>query len=275
MLLKEVNTAFETHKIIKYAQNANTVIRRNIPMQRITDNALFGNLFKGANYNEYGTDYCDLYVVYENYGIGYIVQFHVDARNEVHDIVNQFKQSCFYSDTAFVAYMDAKTNVEKDWIRDAEIQLVSYFAPEKVAGYMELKKQMQEYREKESVRKAEEREREAAEFVEKMNRKAEEKISAAKDVIRNGGRLQNDSVTVYKDRYDSSTYSIINHLMRMYNIDVPLRTQGWINDKLANAKIENGKCETLQYRKVKGAQCSQRFFDCMNELITAVRAEVM
>lgn len=73
--------------------------------------------------------------------------------------------------------------------------------------------------------------------------------------------------------YDSSTYSIVNHLMRRYQVDVPLRTQGWINDKLISVTIENGKCEHLRYMRSKGAQCSQKIFDCMHELILKVCLE--
>lgn len=56
-------------------------------------------------------------------------------------------------------------------------------------------------------------------------------------------------------------------------MNVPIRTQGWINEKLVSAMIEDGKCEKLQYYRAKGAQCSQKFFDCMNELIAKVNAE--
>lgn len=61
--------------------------------------------------------------------------------------------------------------------------------------------------------------------------------------------------------------------MRKYGVNVPLRTQGWINEKLTSVTIENGKCEHLRYMRAKGAQCSQRFFDCMSELIHNVCAE--
>lgn len=63
------------------------------------------------------------------------------------------------------------------------------------------------------------------------------------------------------------------HLMRRYQVDVPLRTQGWINDKLISVTIENGKCEHLRYMRSKGAQCSQKIFDCMHELILKVCLE--
>lgn len=58
-----------------------------------------------------------------------------------------------------------------------------------------------------------------------------------------------------------------------WHFNVPLRTQGWINEKLTSVTIENGKCEHLRYMRAKGAQCSQRFFDCMSELIHNVCAE--
>ena len=62
-------------------------------------------------------------------------------------------------------------------------------------------------------------------------------------------------------------------LMRRYKVGVPLRTQGWICSKLANVTIKDGRCDGLQYYKAKGTACSQRFFDCMNELVQKVIQE--
>lgn len=83
------------------------------------------------------------------------------------------------------------------------------------------------------------------------------------------------------DRHNFSTparlhwYSIVNYLMRRYHVEVPLRTQGWIKERLVNATIENGKCERLQYyRRTKTGRGSQKFFQCMNELIRAVTAQI-
>lgn len=58
-----------------------------------------------------------------------------------------------------------------------------------------------------------------------------------------------------------------------YKVGVPLRTQGWICSKLANVTIKDGRCDGLQFYKAKGAACSQRFFDCMNELVQKVIQE--
>lgn len=107
-------------------------------------------------------------------------------------------------------------------------------------------------------------------YCEEQNRVAEQAVSAAIQVIREGGILENQTVVFYRSRYDSSTCSIFNYLMRQYQVDVPLRTQGWINKKLASATIQDGRCENLRYLRYKNCRGSQKFFECMNTLIRAV-----
>ena len=118
-------------------------------------------------------------------------------------------------------------------------------------------------------------EREEQEFCKRLNGEAEQTVSAALEIIRNGGVLKNETVTFYQGRHDSKTYSIFYYLMRQYQIDVPLRTRGWINEKLVNATIQAGKCERLQFFRSKAGRCSQKFFQCMNALIRAVTAQAM
>lgn len=110
-------------------------------------------------------------------------------------------------------------------------------------------------------------------YCETQNKAAEQMVSAAVQIIREGGVLKNQTVTFYRSRYDSSAYSIFNYLMRQYQVEVPLRTQGWINDKLSSATIQDGKCENLRYLRYKNCRGSQTFFQCMNALIQAVKAQ--
>ena len=132
------------------------------------------------------------------------------------------------------------------------------------------------YREKrqaeEKARRARAEEEEKA-YCEEQNKAANQMVSEAIQIIQNGGILKNETVKFYSSRYSFSSYSIVNHLMRQYQVDVPPRTQGWINDKLVNATIKDGKCENLQYFRSKGGRCSQKFFDCVNALIQAVTAQ--
>ena len=132
------------------------------------------------------------------------------------------------------------------------------------------------YRQRHEAKDRERRAKAEAEekaYCEERNRVAEQKVEAAVRIIKEGGVLQNDTVEFYRARHDSSAYSIINHLTRKYGVDVPLRTQGWINEKLHSVTIKNGRCEQLQYMRhmrSKGAKCSQKFFECMDNLISAV-----
>jgi len=140
---------------------------------------------------------------------------------------------------------------------------------EKCAALSEVYKALR--REKDLARMA----RAAAEewkFCEEQNRNAERSVAEAVQIIREGGVLKNEKVTFYRDRRDYSTCSIVNCLMRLYQIDVPLRMQGWINKKLSSVTIQDGRCEQLRNLRVKRAVCSQKFFEYMNDLIQAVRA---
>ena len=111
------------------------------------------------------------------------------------------------------------------------------------------------------------------EYYAARNQEAERKVSEAVQIILSGGVLKNETVTFYRSRYDSSSYSVVNYLMRRYQVDVPLRTQGWINDKLYSATVKDGKCENLQYYRKKNGRVSQKFFECMNAMIRAVTTE--
>lgn len=98
-------------------------------------------------------------------------------------------------------------------------------------------------------------------------------VDEAVNIIRNGGVLENKIVKFYKSRYNYSTYSIFNYLMRQYKVNVPLRTQGWINDKLCSATIKDGRCVNLQFLRAKNCQASQKFFECMDALILVITAQ--
>lgn len=129
------------------------------------------------------------------------------------------------------------------------------------------------YRTKQKADEAARRVRAAAEekaYCEERNRVADQAISTAMRIIREGGVLKNETITFYQGRYSSSTYSIINYMMRQYRVDVPLRTQGWINEMLSSATIQDGKCEHYQFFRSKRGKGSQKFFECMNNLIQAV-----
>lgn len=108
---------------------------------------------------------------------------------------------------------------------------------------------------------------------EEANRKADEQIQEALQVLKHGGLLENEDIRLYRDDGGYGSYAIVNHLMRLYGVEVPLRTQGWINEKLVSLRIADGRCNDLRYRASKGGRCSDKIFDCVNALIEKVCAE--
>ncbi len=116
-------------------------------------------------------------------------------------------------------------------------------------------------------------EEEAKKRREETNLQAERQIQQAIQVLRSGGVLENDDIRIYREDGGFGKYSIVNHLMRRYGVDVPLRTQGWINDKLVSFTIVNGYCGSLRYMKAKSGRSSEKFFECANALIQKVNAE--
>lgn len=130
------------------------------------------------------------------------------------------------------------------------------------------------YKEKNRRKRLEEqvkREAEEQVYCEAQNRMAEQAVADALHILRTGGVLKNNEVCFYQSRYNTNTYSMINYLMRQFKVDVPLRTQGWINKKLASITIEDGKCEHLTFMSAKGCRCSQKVFQHLNALIGAVQ----
>lgn len=130
------------------------------------------------------------------------------------------------------------------------------------------------YREEQRARAAR-AEAEEREFCEERNSEARKMVDEAVSILRNGGVLENKTIKFYRSRYSCSSYSIFNYLMRQYNVKVPLRTQGWINDKLCNATIKDGSCVNLQFLRAKNSRGSQKFFECMDALILVVTAQAL
>ena len=108
---------------------------------------------------------------------------------------------------------------------------------------------------------------------EETNRKANEQIQKAIHVLKHEGVLENEDIRLYREDGGYGSYAIVNHLMRLYGVEVPLRTQGWINEKLISLRIANGRCSDLRSRTRKGGRCSDKIFDCVNALIEKVCAE--
>lgn len=268
MKMENVNTPFETFKIITYNADQTKALYKNKPMQLIT-----GNIYRGETIKEEYNNYCDVYACYDGIAVGIWIGS-VRTDYSVDEVMKQIRRMDMDS---LENYMGAiKTKLEKqDHFKFTEIEFIKHIAPELESLMWESRKIFAENQERKHREQAAQREAENRAYIQEQNAKAEQIVNKAMEILRNGGKLDNDTVTFYESRYNSSSYSVVNYLMRKYGVNVPIRTQGWINDKLVSARIEDGKCERLQYYRAKGAQCSQKFFECMNELIAKVSMKNM
>lgn len=108
---------------------------------------------------------------------------------------------------------------------------------------------------------------------EETNREAEQQIRQALHVLEYGGVLENERIRLYREDGGFGSYSIVNHLMRLYRVEVPLRTQGWINEKLLSVTVKDGRCTNIRFQSRKGGQCSEKIFACVSALIQRVNEE--
>jgi len=135
---------------------------------------------------------------------------------------------------------------------------------------VELSAAYQKKRQAEEFERRTKAEAENKAFCEKENQKATQTITNAVDVIRNGGVFENTIIRIYVDKNLFEDVSLVNYLMRLYQVNIPLRTQGWVNSKLQNCKMKDGKCVGVGYLSKKKHSVSKRFFDCMDELASAI-----
>lgn len=96
-----------------------------------------------------------------------------------------------------------------------------------------------------------------------MEQKAfEAKIADAEECIRSGKMLQNDLL--------NTGNHLVLHLMKKYDISIPLKTQGWINNKLSSVVFNKDNTITVYFLKGKGCKCSQSVYKYLGLLKTAV-----
>ena len=122
---------------------------------------------------------------------------------------------------------------------------------------LELAKHYAEYRDnrKKAIAEAEEKkraEREAKEREEEEKRLAEVKktITEAENIIRTQG-------TLYNDEFEGKT--IVLYLLKKYGVNVPLKTQGWINNALAKVWFKDGEITYSYYTTSKNSTVFMKY----------------
>ena len=265
--LNELDSPFERKRFILYAKDGSSVVYRTRLAQLIT-----GNLYRGEDDpDQYGNTYCDLFVWYPEAELGIKIGNVNPFTWFVDDLVASADMQAYLTSEDFQNRVRSSVD-QNTHFPNIEIELMKYLDISLVEPMAASKRRFSEEREQIRAEKKRREEAEERAYVEDRNREADKIVTDAIDTLYDGGILENSRITFYKSRYDSSTYSVINHLMREYGINVPLRTQGWINEKLISAKIEyDGSCKNVRYLRAKNGKCSEKIFGYMTQLAEAVR----
>lgn len=257
------------YPIFEYGSDGTKVVRKNREVVHIHNNVYRGETIT----DEYSNTYCPYYVIFPGVETGMKLS-HIANPDEYSQIEWVYlaehieKDYPIASPEDFIAVLDRRAE-GKQFIGNIQIALASLIAPEKTEIYREARKAYYERRSKEEAeRKAEEAAEDAA-YVKEQNEIADKLIAETVEKIKTGGVVENKEITLYKSRYDYSSYKILNHLARLYNVKIPLRTQGWINEHLGQITVENGEITSLRR---SGKKCSEVIWKYMNELIKAVNA---
>lgn len=111
----------------------------------------------------------------------------------------------------------------------------------------------------------EERENKRKEQIQMRNEKYDADISNAVNAIRNNETLNNNDI----ETLTGNVTSIFLELMKVYNIEVPLKTKGWINSALVRIYYKDDAYTYSYYSKSRD---SSVFMEYLNKLINAILA---
>lgn len=131
-------------------------------------------------------------------------------------------------------------------------------------------RKLYEIRKAENEQREKEKQKENDEFVKEHNKIAFNKITEAKQAIINKEKVNNIQITIYKSKYEYNNISIILQMMKMYDINVPLKTQGWINNALANIFYDT-KNNEYSYAYYSSSKNSEVFRKYLNELVNKIK----
>jgi len=110
------------------------------------------------------------------------------------------------------------------------------------------------------------------EYIDAKNKIVDDLVMQAEQAIINNQEVKNKDVTIYKSRYESNDTSLILHMMKLYEIKIPIKTQGWINQALANIFYEEDNGDgKVSYSYYKSSANSNVFRKYLNELVNKIQ----
>lgn len=255
MKINEINFgAMETvrKKCIKFAKDNNTVVKpwkTLYRLQDVTQDEAHENLYLEIIPLDYRTDY----KIWNDLGVICVDAGWVGAW-EIKEISRALSNDNYLGIDGFLRRLK-EAETRKIHINKADIEVCA------LLGYNQFAAHYAEYREKRNAEREVKRQetlerlaKERAEELKKRREEAEKTIVDAENAIRNRQTLKNE-------KFEGST--IILQLMKKHGVNVPLRTQGWINQGLSKICFLDN---VITYAHYTTSGSSEVFYKYLREL---------
>ena len=264
---EKAKEARQNRKKCLYISNNKAVVRNKdlTCIAELVNDESYKNLYVVSDYtNNFGEIFINLGFVFMGTG----------RTLDKHDTIERIKDGTKH----LIALMidDYRQHITKclnnsQFINVAEIKLME-LAGEPIEYIQTLEDHRQkviDLREQESKEREQKKEAEEQAYITEQNNKTESIVDNAEKSIVNKQPVKNIEITIYKSQYNNNTTSLILHLMKKHNINVPMKTQGWINQALStiNYNDEYG----WSYTYYNSSADSTVFHKYLHQLVEAVK----
>ena len=248
-----------------YKSDGNTPINKGknlYPLELITEcNDFKGFFIEVIHHKE--SYHTDTYIIWNDLGNSCVkfgsINAYFDQNQAQEELQKLFKWKGIEGFKVWLHTLEESHN----WIRNTEILgLADNGEPELAIHYQKYHDRLKVEREEEERRQREEYERKEQEKEGKHQEEIAMQLNQAEQNIKDKKDLKNELI---------DGKSIVLCLMDKYGIKVPIKTQGWFNQKLAFVKWIDGEI-TYSYFKTKGTNGSQTAFKYLNILEEAINA---
>ena len=251
-----------------YIKDNKAVIRNKelISIAELINDESYKNLYIEKTTKQDAGVYIDLDIVHV-----YIRSITGDATHE--DIKYYLNNATNYTlEKALENIYNRKNNNQFINVVDIKLVELSGASEQEVQGLIDYRQEWYDRKAKEEQEKKLKQEQEDKEYADSKNKIVDELISQAEQAIINNQKVNNKEITVYKSRFERNDTSLILHMMKLYEIKVPLKTQGWINQALASIFYDEGDCK-ISYSYYKSSANSNVFRKYLNEFVNKVHCK--
>lgn len=184
--------------------------------------------------------------------------------------LDYFKDKDFTLEKMLTDIRGKRVNNQFINVADIKLMKLSGVSQEEVQELIDYRQNWYNEIEKNEQEKRLQREQKDKEYMDSQNKITEELVLAAEQAILNKQEVKNCDITIYKSRYNSSTTKLILYMMKQYGINVPLKTQGWINQALTRIQYSDGWGD-YTYNHYKSSANSTVFNKYLNQLIRVIK----